>query len=86
MTIPLIVRNFGIEKYGIFTRAKCYSCSYFVWGGWLNQCILRFNNFSSSFKVMIFHLYLIIFIPLSLVCFILLKFLEIVFFSVLSEL
>jgi hypothetical protein len=38
MTIPLIVRNFGREIWNIFTRAKCYSCSYFVWGGWLNQC------------------------------------------------
>jgi O-antigen/teichoic acid export membrane protein len=76
MTIPLIVRNFGIEKYGIFSLVQNVILVLISFGGgWLNQCILRFNNFSSSFKVMIFHLYLIIFIPLSLVCFILLKFL-----------
>jgi O-antigen/teichoic acid export membrane protein len=76
MTIPLIVRNFGIEKYGIFSLVQNVILVLISFGGgWLNQCILRFNNFSSSFKVMIFQLYLIIFIPLSLVCFILLKFL-----------
>lgn len=76
MTIPLIVKNYGIEQYGIFSLVQNVILVFISFGGgWLNQCILRFNDFSLRFKMMIFHLYLIMFIPLSLICLFFLNFL-----------
>lgn len=70
ITIPLIVRYYGIEGYGTFTLVQNVILVLISFGGgWLNQCVLRFNNYSTQFKFTIFQLYFIAFIPLSLVCF-----------------
>lgn len=75
ITIPLIIAKFGIDKYGEFSLIQNIVLILIVLGGgWLNQCILRFNDFSSRFKISIFQNYFIVFIPLSVICFFLLYF------------
>ena len=70
MTIPLIVKIYGVEKYGDFSLVQNVILILISFGGgWLNQCVLRFNDFSSKFKVSIFQLSFIILIPLSITCF-----------------
>jgi len=70
MTIPLIVKIYGVEKYGDFSLVQNVIFILISFGGgWLNQCVLRFNDFSYKFKVVIFQLSFIILIPLSLICF-----------------
>ncbi|MFV8356743.1 oligosaccharide flippase family protein [Flavobacterium sp. XS1P32] len=70
MTIPLIVKIYGVEKYGDFSLVQNVILILISFGGgWLNQCVLRFNNFSYKFKIGIFQLSFIILIPLSLICF-----------------
>jgi len=75
ITIPLIIAKYGINKYGEFSLIQNIVLILIVLGGgWLNQCILRFNDFSSRFKIVIFQTYFIVFIPLSFICFFLLYF------------
>lgn len=76
LTIPLIVKEFGVEKYGSFSLIQNIILILIVFGGgWLNQCILRFNDFSTSFKILVFKSYFLVLIPLSVICFFLLFFL-----------
>jgi len=70
ITIPLIVKYYGIEGYGNFSIVQNVVLVLISFGGgWLNQCVLRFNNYSTHFKFDIFQLYLITFFPLSILCF-----------------
>lgn len=73
ITIPLIVKYYGIESYGSFSLIQNIILVLISFGGgWLNQCVLRFNNYSTNFKFTIFQLYFVTFFPLSLICFIIL--------------
>jgi len=70
VTIPLIVKYYGIESYGTFSLVQNVILVLISFGGgWLNQCVLRFNDYSTNFKFTIFQLYFVVFLPLSLVCF-----------------
>lgn len=70
ITIPLIVKYYGIESYGTFSLVQNVILVLISFGGgWLNQCVLRFNDYSTNFKFTIFQLYFVAFLPLSLVCF-----------------
>jgi O-antigen/teichoic acid export membrane protein len=70
ITIPLIVKYYGIGSYGTFSLVQNVILVLISFGGgWLNQCVLRFNNYSTHFKFTIFQLYFVAFIPLSLLCF-----------------
>lgn len=86
ITIPLIVRYYGVEAYGSFSLVQNIILVLISFGGgWLNQCILRFNDYSSSFKITIFQLYFIVFLPLSFICFSILAFMGIgIFLSVIA--
>ena len=69
-TIPLIVKYYGIEGYGTFSLVQNVILVLISFGGgWLNQCVLRFNDYSTNFKFTIFQLYFVVFLPLSLLCF-----------------
>lgn len=70
ITIPLIVKYYGVEGYGSFSLVQNVILILISFGGgWLNQCVLRFNNYSTHFKFTIFQLYFITFFPLCLLCF-----------------
>ena len=70
VTIPLIVKYYGIESYGAFSLVQNVILVLISFGGgWLNQCVLRFNDYSTNFKFTIFQLYFVVFLPLSLLCF-----------------
>lgn len=70
ITIPLIVKYYGIASYGAFSLVQNVILVLISFGGgWLNQCVLRFNNYSTHFKFAIFQLYFAAFVPLSLLCF-----------------
>ena len=70
VTIPLIVKYYGIESYGKFSLVQNVILVLISFGGgWLNQCVLRFNDYSTNFKFTIFQFYFILFLPLSFVCF-----------------
>ena len=70
ISIPLIIKLYGLELYGSFSLIQNIILIFISFGcGWLNQCILRFNNNSSNFKITIFQLYLILIVPLSLLSF-----------------
>jgi len=70
ITIPLIVKYYGVEGYGSFSLVQNVILVLISFGGgWLNQCVLRFNDYSTHFKFTIFQLYFITFFPLSLLCF-----------------
>ncbi len=70
VTIPLIVRNYGIGSYGSFSLVQNVVLVLISFGGgWLNQCVLRFNDYSTYFKITIFQLYFVTFLPLGLLCF-----------------
>ena len=72
VTIPLIVNYYGIESYGIFSMVQNVVLVLISFGGgWLNQCVLRFNDHSTNFKYTIFQLYFVVFLPLSLFGFLL---------------
>lgn len=69
LVIPLIIRFFGVEVYGDFSLIQNVILILVSFSsGWLNQCILRFNDFSQNFKVAIFQLYLIVLFPSLLLC------------------
>jgi O-antigen/teichoic acid export membrane protein len=69
-TVPLIINYYGIGSYGRFSLLQNVILVLISFGGgWLNQCVLRFNDYSTNFKFTIFHLYFITFFPLSLICF-----------------
>ena len=73
ITIPLIVRYYGVGNYGTFSLVQNVILVLISFGGgWLNQCVLRFNNYSTNFKITIFQLYFVTFFPLSLLCFVIL--------------
>lgn len=73
ITIPLIVKYYGVESYGDFSLVQNLVLVLISFGGgWLNQCVLRFNNYSTTFKFTIFQFYFLTFLPLSLVCFVIL--------------
>ncbi|WP_396178965.1 oligosaccharide flippase family protein, partial [Flavobacterium sp.] len=70
ITIPLIVKYYGVDGYGSFSLVQNVILVLISFGGgWLNQCVLRFNNYSTHFKFSIFQLFLITFFPISLLCF-----------------
>ncbi|TDD98377.1 oligosaccharide flippase family protein [Flavobacterium cellulosilyticum] len=70
ITIPLIVKYYGIQNYGTFSLVQNVILVLISFGGgWLNQCVLRFNDYSTRFKFTVFQLYLIAFIPISFFCF-----------------
>lgn len=70
ITIPLIVKYYGIESYGRFSLVQNVILVLISFGGgWLNQCVLRFNDYSTHFKFTIFQLYFVVFFPLGLFCF-----------------
>ena len=70
ITIPLIVNYYGVEGYGSFSLVQNVILVLISFGGgWLNQCVLRFNNYSTNFKFSIFQLFFFTFFPLSLLCF-----------------
>ncbi len=70
ITIPLIVTYYGVEGYGSFSLVQNVILVLISFGGgWLNQCVLRFNNYSTNFKFLIFQLFFFTFFPLSLLCF-----------------
>ena len=70
ITIPIIVKYYGIESYGTFSLVQNIILVLISFGGgWLNQCVLRFNDYSTNFKIAIFQFYILTFFPLSLVCF-----------------
>jgi len=70
ITIPLIVSYYGVEGYGSFSLIQNFILILISFGGgWLNQGVLRFNNFSTNFKFSIFQLFFFTFFPLSLLCF-----------------
>ena len=70
ITIPLIVKYYGIESYGSFSLVQNVILVLISFcGGWLNQCVLRFNDYSTNFKYTVFQLYYVTFFPLSVVCF-----------------
>ena len=76
-TIPLIVKYYGIEGYGTFSLVQNVILVLISFGGgWLNQCVLRFNDYSTNFKFTIFQLYFVVFLPLSLLCFVILTLME----------
>ena len=80
VTIPLIVKYYGIEGYGTFSLVQNVILVLISFGGgWLNQCVLRFNDYSTNFKFTIFQLYLVTFFPISLVCFSLLTLMKVGF-------
>lgn len=69
-TIPLIVKYYGIGSYGTFSLVQNVILVLISFGGgWLNQCVLRFNDYGTRFKFTIFQLYFVTFVPLSLLCF-----------------
>lgn len=78
ISIPLIIENYGVTSYGEFSLVQNVVLILVSFGGgWLNQNILRFNNNSYSFKVIIFQYFYIVFIPLffiSLFIFVFLKY------------
>jgi len=70
ITIPLIVNYYGVENYGSFSLVQNVILILISFGGgWLNQCVLRFNDYSTNFRFTIIQFYLLTFLPLSLVCF-----------------
>nr|WP_315149752.1 oligosaccharide flippase family protein [uncultured Flavobacterium sp.] len=70
VTIPFIVNYYGVEGYGSFSLVQNVILVLISFGGgWLNQCVLRFNDYSTHFKFTIFQLYYITFLPLCLFCF-----------------
>ncbi|QBN19819.1 oligosaccharide flippase family protein [Flavobacterium nackdongense] len=70
ITIPLIVKYYGVDGYGSFSLVQNVILVLISFGGgWLNQCVLRFNNYSTHFKFSIFQLFFITFFPISLLCF-----------------
>jgi len=85
VTIPLIVKNYGIVAYGSFSIIQNIILLFISFGcGWLNQSILRFNNYSLSFKVSISHLFFFVLVPLSIACFIVLFFMNVGFLLTLA--
>lgn len=78
VTIPLIVRYYGVGNYGTFSLVQNVILVLISFGGgWLNQCVLRFNDYSTNFKITIFQLYFLTFFPLSLLCFGILTLMEV---------
>lgn len=86
ITIPLIVNFYGVEGYGSFSLVQNIILVLISFGGgWLNQCVLRFNNYSTQFKFTIFQLYFITFLPLSLLCFTILTLMDVgIFISIIG--
>ncbi|WP_338407597.1 oligosaccharide flippase family protein [uncultured Flavobacterium sp.] len=77
ITIPLIVKYYGIESYGRFSLVQNVILILISFGGgWLNQCVLRFNDYSTNFKFTIFQLYFIVLFPLNFICFSILSLME----------
>lgn len=65
LTIPAIIKFYGIEDYGKFSLLQNIVLIFISFGGgWLNQCVLRFNDHSQNFKFKIFQLYFFLIIPL----------------------
>ncbi len=78
ITIPLIVNYYGVESYGAFSLVQNSILILISFGGgWLNQCVLRFNNYSTTFKFTIFQFYFLTFLPLSLVCLVILLLMQV---------
>lgn len=74
MTIPLIVKIYGVEQYGDFSLIQNVILILISFGGgWLNQCVLRFNDFSYKFKTTVFQLCFIVLLPLSFICLVILN-------------
>lgn len=86
ITIPLIVNFYGVEGYGSFSLVQNIILVLISFGGgWLNQCVLRFNNYSTQFKFIIFQLYFITFLPLSLLCLAILTLMDVgIFISIIG--
>jgi len=78
ITIPFIVKYYGVENYGTFSLVQNVILILISFGGgWLNQCVLRFNNYGTHFKFAIFQLYFLVFFPLSVFCFGILTLMEV---------
>lgn len=51
LTIPLILKYYGVKNYGVFSLVQnIILISISFGGGWLNQCVIRFNDNSTTFK------------------------------------
>lgn len=65
LSIPAIIKFYGIEGYGEFSLLQNIVLIFISFGGgWLNQCVIRFNDYSKNFKVKIYKLYFIFITPI----------------------
>lgn len=57
-TIPIILRIYGVSEYGTFTLVQNIVLIAIAFGGgWINQCVIRFNNYSQHFKMKMYILF-----------------------------
>lgn len=77
ITIPIITQKYTVEVYGEFSLIQNVILILISFGGgWINQCVIRFNDNSTSFKINIYQIFFIVFIPLALISFIIIFFLN----------
>lgn len=56
-SIPLVIKYYGVETYGIFSLIQNIILISISFGsGWLNQNVIRFNNYGTIFKISIYKL------------------------------
>ncbi len=68
ITIPIITQKYTVAVYGEFSLIQNVILILISFGGgWLNQCVIRFNDNSTGFKINIYQIFFSVFIPLSLV-------------------
>ncbi len=64
VTIPLVIKYYGIESYGAFSLLQNVIFLLMSFGGgWLTHCVVRFNDFSTNFKYTIYQLFLVVILP-----------------------
>lgn len=58
LIIPIILRTYGVSEYGTFTLVQNVVLIAIAFGGgWINQCVIRFNDYSQQFKMKMYILF-----------------------------
>ncbi|WP_415328659.1 lipopolysaccharide biosynthesis protein [Chryseobacterium sp. MMS23-Vi53] len=86
VTIPIITQKYTVAVYGKFSLIQNVILILISFGGgWINQCVIRFNDNSTGFKINIYQIFFTVFIPLSLISLFIILFLNNnIFIAVLS--
>lgn len=81
ITIPIITQKYTVEVYGEFSLIQNVVLILISFGGgWINQCVIRFNDNSTNFKINIYQIFFAIFIPLVTISLFIIYFLSNNFF------